>query len=130
MKQPPRGAKGVETKYMEERAELFRAVRSLDRRSFVKVSAAAFGAVAAQGLTSPHSFQPVSVAFAAEPGEPVKTKQTPEGFRFAYISDSHLYERKLNDRFVNALLRAVDDVNALSPQPDFVLFGGDLAPRA
>jgi Icc protein len=28
---------------------------------------------------------------------------------------------------VRALLRAVDDVNALDPQPDFVFYGGDLA---
>jgi 3',5'-cyclic-AMP phosphodiesterase len=28
---------------------------------------------------------------------------------------------------VRAILKAVDDVNALDPQPDFVLFGGDLA---
>src|SRR5678809_843832 len=50
-----------------------------------------------------------------------------EAFRIAYISDAHLYEKKLNDRFVKALLRAVDDVNRMDPQPDFVLFGGDLA---
>ena len=48
-------------------------------------------------------------------------------FTFAYISGTHLYEKKLNDRFVRAILRAVDDVNRLDPQPDFVLFGGDLA---
>ena len=48
-------------------------------------------------------------------------------FRFAYISDSHLYEKNVNDRFVRGLLRAVDDVNNLDPQPDFVLYGGDLA---
>jgi len=39
--------KSIETKHMEERAELFRALKSLDRRSFVKVAAAAFGAAAA-----------------------------------------------------------------------------------
>jgi 3',5'-cyclic AMP phosphodiesterase CpdA len=48
-------------------------------------------------------------------------------FRFAYISDSHLYKQTVNDRFVRALLRAVDDVNAMDPQPDFVFYGGDLA---
>lgn len=127
MKKPPLGVKSIETKHMEERAEFFRALKSLDRRSFVKVSAAAFGAVAAHGLTSPHSFQPVSVAFAQTASGDDKAKEKPGGFRFAYVSDSHLYERKLNDRFVNALLRAVDDVNAMDPQPDFVLYGGDLA---
>jgi 3',5'-cyclic AMP phosphodiesterase CpdA len=48
-------------------------------------------------------------------------------FTFAYISDTHLYERTLNQRFVRGAVKAVEDVNALDPQPDFVLFGGDLA---
>lgn len=109
--------KSVETKYLEEREHLIRGLTNLDRRSFLKVSVAALGAAA--GLTSPHSFQPVSVAFAQQ--------GKVQAFRFAYISDSHLYERNINERFVNALLRAVDDVNALDPQPDFVLYGGDLA---
>jgi Icc protein len=100
----------IETKHMAERADLFRALRSLDRRSFLKVSAAAFGAVAAKGLLPPHSFQPVGIAHAETP------TRTVESFRFAYISDSHLYDRKVNDRFVNALLRAVDDVNGMSAQ--------------
>ena len=110
------GVKSIETKYMEEREALFRGLAKLDRRAFMKVSAAAAGVVAANGLITPHSFTPVRVAH-AEAG----------GFRFAYISDSHLYERDLNDRFTNALMRAVDDVNALDPQPDFVFYGGDIA---
>src|SRR4029077_17108137 len=85
-----------------------------------KVSAAAFGAAAAGGLVTPHGFQPVKV-FAQQAGG----KQQP--FTCAYISDSHLYKRTLNDRFINALMRAVDDVNAMDPQPDFVFYGGDLA---
>jgi len=113
--------KSVETKYMEEREEFFRALRKLDRRSFIKLSTAALGAVAAHGIMPPNSFQPVKMAYA----------QTGSGmgdsFRMAYISDSHLYEKDVNDRFVRALMRAVDDVNALDPQPDFVFYGGDLA---
>lgn len=114
------GFQSIETKHMRERDELFRALKNLDRRAFLKVSAAAAGAVFSKGLLPPHSFQPVNVAYAQPAGKP-------EAFTFAYISDSHLYEKKLNDRFVNALLRAVDDVNAMDPQPDFVLYGGDLA---
>jgi 3',5'-cyclic-AMP phosphodiesterase len=122
MSQPkkPLGFKSVETRYLEERERAYRALKNLDRRAFLKVSAAAAGAVAAQGLVPPHSFQPVKVAHAQAKGKP-------ESFRFAYISDSHLYDRTVNDRFVNALLRAVDDVNAMDPQPDFVFYGGDLA---
>lgn len=114
--------KSVETRYLEQREGVLRRLARLDRRSFMKVSVGAAAAAAAAGVTNPfHSFVPVRVlgigdAAAAEPG-----------FTFAYISDSHLYERNINDRFVRQLLRAVDDVNALDPQPDFVLYGGDLA---
>jgi Icc protein len=107
---------GVETRFMEERQRALASLAGLDRRGFLKVSAAAAAAAMVHGV-APHSFQPVRLAGAA--GEPA--------FRFAYISDSHLFERKLNDRFVRALLRAVDDVNRMDPQPDFVLYGGDLA---
>jgi 3',5'-cyclic AMP phosphodiesterase CpdA len=113
--------KSVETTYGEERREFFRSLKALDRRSFLKVSTAAMGAALASGLTPFHSFQPVKVAHAAAPGR--------EGasFRFAYISDSHLYEKRINDRFARSIMRAVDDVNSLDPQPDFVFYGGDLA---
>ena len=108
--------KSIETKHMEERESLFRSLHNLDRRSFIRLSAAAGAAVATQGLVHPQSFQPLRI----EGGNG-------EAFRIAYISDSHLYERTLNDRFVKSLLRAVDDVNRMDPQPDFVLYGGDLA---
>ena len=108
--------KSIETKHMEERASLFRSLQDLDRRSFLRVSAAAGAAALTNGVVHPHTFQPLTFHGAGG-----------EAFRIAYISDSHLYERKLNDRFVQSLLRAVDDVNRMSPQPDFVFYGGDLA---
>jgi 3',5'-cyclic AMP phosphodiesterase CpdA len=112
-----RGVKSVETKFMEERDELFRGLRGLDRRSFVRVAAGAMGAAVAAGVElNPHSFSPVRVV-----------RADGESFKIAYISDSHLYKKELNDRFVRSLLRAVDDVNNMNPQPDFVLYGGDLA---
>ena len=110
--------KSVETRFMEARELTLRALGGLDRRTFLKVAAASAGAALAKGLLPPHSFQLVNVAW-ADPAQP--------GWSFAYISDTHLYDKKLNERFVRAALKAVDDVNALSPQPDFVLFGGDLA---
>jgi 3',5'-cyclic AMP phosphodiesterase CpdA len=113
--------KSIETRYMQERQAFFRDLNNLDRRSFLKVSAAAMGAAVASGLTPYHSFQSVSVA------QNAALSGGGESFRFAYISDSHLYEKKINDRFVRALLRAVEDVNNLDPQPDFVFYGGDLA---
>jgi len=112
--------KSVETQYHEERQRLFRGLVNLDRRSFLKGSAAAMGAAA--GLATPISFTPVTVA-----QEPDASGRGGESFRFAYISDSHLYEKHVNDRFARALMRGVDDVNNLDPQPDFVFYGGDLA---
>jgi predicted MPP superfamily phosphohydrolase len=113
--------KSVETKYMEERRSLFSALKNLDRRSFMKVTAAAMGVVLARGLSTPFSFLPLKIDQAEASTGKVQS------FRFAYISDSHLYEKDVNDRFVRSLLRAVDDVNNLDPQPDFVFYGGDLA---
>jgi Icc protein len=113
--------KSVETRYMEERSSLFSSLKNMDRRNFLKVSTAALGAVLAKGILPPHSFFPVQVSRAEASTGKV------EAFRFAYISDSHLYKKDLNDRFARSLLRAVDDVNNLDPQPDFVFYGGDLA---
>ncbi len=120
--------KSVETKYMEQREEALRALRGIDRRKFLKIAAAAAGAVAARGLITPHGFQLVNVANAAPSKTAATAGQTGRmPFSFAYISDTHLYEKSVNERFVRAALKAVEDVNALDPQPDFVFFGGDLA---
>lgn len=108
-----------EQQYRRERTEFFDAVKRLDRRSFMKIAGIAGAVATAKAVLPPHSFQLVDVVAA-------QTSEKP-AFRFAYISDTHLYERELNERFVNAALRAVKDVNALDPQPDFILFGGDLA---
>ncbi|NOT45711.1 MAG: serine/threonine protein phosphatase [Acidobacteria bacterium] len=111
----------VETRWMQDRDRFFTSLRRLDRRDFLRVSSAAAVAAAARSFAPPGTFQPVALAFQDVPSGGPRT------FRFAYISDSHLYERDKNDRFVKALMRAVDDVNRLDPQPDFVFYGGDLA---
>lgn len=49
-----------------------------------------------------------------------------QDFRFVVIGDTHLYEMP-NHRFDKTFQRAVQDVNAMSPKPDFVIFIGDLA---
>ncbi len=113
--------KSVETKWMEEREGAMNQLVKLPRRAFVQVAGAAAGAVLGKGLMAPHSFQLIEMVKAAGP------EASPVKFTVAYISDSHLYTRDLNDRFVRSILKAVDDVNRLDPQPDFVLFGGDLA---
>lgn len=115
----PKRIKSIETRHREERDALFAGLRGLSRRGFMRLAGASAAAALAQGIAWPRSFQPIEIAHAAGGDE---TK-----FTFAYISDTHLYEKELNDRFVRAILKAVDDVNAMDPQPDFVLFGGDLA---
>jgi 3',5'-cyclic-AMP phosphodiesterase len=114
--------KSIETRHYEERDRFFRGLARLgsqSRRGFLKLAGLSAGIAAAKGLVSPHSFQLISAAAAQGTGRP--------GFSFAYISDTHMYTKQLNDRFVRSALKAVDDVNALDPQPDFVVFGGDLA---
>lgn len=105
-------------RYMAGRQAYFDRVLRLGRRDFLRASGIAAAAALATGKLLPHSFQPVDVVRADAPEK---------SFTFAYISDSHLYEKTLNERFVRAILKAVDDVNAMNPQPDFILYGGDLA---
>jgi Icc protein len=50
-----------------------------------------------------------------------------ETFKFAWISDNHLYPKNVNTRFVEKATRAVKDVQAMSPPADFLIHGGDLA---
>src|SRR5574337_1065626 len=105
------------TDYERERDAFFRKLSRVNRRTFAKIAGVSFAAAAAKSLITPHSFQLVNVARAA----------VPQGFTFAYISDTHIYDKNVNEHFVRAAVKAVDDVNALDPQPDFVFFGGDLA---
>jgi 3',5'-cyclic AMP phosphodiesterase CpdA len=58
----------------------------------------------------------IDVAYAAE-----------QPFKFAWISDTHLYPKSLNTRFVDKTIRAVKEVQAMNPPADFLIFGGDLA---
>ncbi len=106
-----------------EDQRLLQTLENCDRRHFLRVSLKFAGMAAAAGIVQPHAFQLVNVAHAATaPGA------DPEiAFRFAYVSDTHLYARGMTHRFAKAAVKAVEDVNALDPQPDFVLFGGDLA---
>jgi 3',5'-cyclic AMP phosphodiesterase CpdA len=51
-------------------------------------------------------------------------------FTFTYISDAHIQHISGNEFVRNwdrGLIRAVAETNLLEPEPDFVLFGGDLA---
>jgi 3',5'-cyclic AMP phosphodiesterase CpdA len=51
----------------------------------------------------------------------------PSGFRFVQISDSHIgFNRPANSNVAATLQAAIDQINALDPQPDFILHTGDL----
>ena len=47
-------------------------------------------------------------------------------FKFAWISDTHLYPKAVNTRFVETAVRAVKEVQAMSPPADFLIVGGDI----
>jgi 3',5'-cyclic AMP phosphodiesterase CpdA len=117
-----KGVKSIETRHYEERDAFFAGLSRMSRRGFLRLAGISAGIAAAKGLVTPRSFQLVDIAGA----QPAPGTSAPK-LTFAYISDTHLYPRTLNDRFVRAIVKAVDDVNSLDPQPDFVLFGGDLA---
>jgi 3',5'-cyclic-AMP phosphodiesterase len=53
--------------------------------------------------------------------------QAGSSFKFAWISDTHLYPKDVNTRFVEKATRAVKEVQAMKPAADFLIFGGDLA---
>jgi 3',5'-cyclic-AMP phosphodiesterase len=95
----------------------------MSRRIFLHKSLMIAGAAA--GLAATKLFLPVintiDMAYADAHGGGVNS------FRFAWISDTHLYPREVNTRFVEKTVRAVDEINALSPPVDFVVIGGDVA---
>jgi 3',5'-cyclic AMP phosphodiesterase CpdA len=86
---------------------------TMSRRGFLQTA----GAIGVGGLL-PLSL--IKLAFADES----------RSFTFAYISDSHIQQIK-GAQFVRnwdqGLKRAVAEANLLSPKPDFVLYGGDIA---
>ncbi len=92
---------------------------SITRRIFLHRSLLAGGAVAAGAYGWFPLINTIEMAYAAEPK-----------FRFAWISDTHLYPREVNTRFVEKTVRAIKDVQAMNPPADFLIFGGDLAQLA
>lgn len=87
---------------------------SIDRRQFAKL--AGLGGVAfASGLFTVAGAS--SAAFAAA-----------KDFMFVQLSDTHwgFSGDKLNPEAKNTLKKAVDEVNGLKTQPDFIIFTGDL----
>ncbi|MQA37328.1 metallophosphoesterase family protein [Rugamonas aquatica] len=82
----------------------------IDRRGFLRLGAVGGGAVFMSGL--------YGKALAADGYE---------DFYFVQLSDSHWgYKGPANPEAQNTLRQAVDSVNALAVQPDFIVFTGDL----
>ncbi len=88
----------------------------LSRRTFLHKSIVAGAAVASASLFE--TISTMNVANAAG-----------EAFSFAWVSDTHLYPKKLNTRFVEKAARAFAEVEAQSKNLDFMIFGGDLAQK-
>jgi Icc protein len=87
----------------------------MNRRNFLRAG----GALLAAG-TLPLSL--IEIAFGKS--------SAPENFTFAFISDSHITHIKGKDFVRNwdrGLIRSVAEANLLSPRPDFIFYGGDIA---
>ena len=88
----------------------------ITRRTFVHRSLVLGAATVAQSFAWWPLINTIDVAHAAD-----------APFKFAWISDTHLYPKSLNTRFVDKTVRAAKEVQAMNPPADFLIFGGDLA---
>jgi len=92
----------------------------IDRRQFLSLAAAGGGVVFLSGLYGPSS--------AAATGHENKAEANKvDDFFFVQMSDSHWgFSGAPNPEAATTLIKAVDAVNALDQQPDFIVFTGDL----
>src|SRR3954453_14016916 len=91
---------------------------SMDRRSFLKFSAASLGAGALLQFTP---------AQAAIPFFTRRNGEAPSPFSFVQLSDTHVgFSGPPNPLGTRAFENAVDVINGLKERPDLVLFTGDL----
>jgi len=98
--------------------------RSIDRRTFMRISAASIGAGALlhfMPLGSTASGLTLRNLLGRRNGE------SPGPFSIVQLSDTHVgFQGPPDPLGTKAFERAVDAVNALDPQPDLILFTGDL----
>jgi len=93
----------------------------LDRRGFLKCMAWAgtglLWTIAAEGIPTSHIF-----------GGSKKSKNAESGLRFVQISDSHMgFNKPANTDVVSTLQAAVERINSLPEQPEFIIHTGDLS---
>src|SRR5262245_20818647 len=87
----------------------------ISRRTFLHTSLLGGAAAAGAAAGWLPIFNTIGVAYGAEE------------FTFAVMADTHLYPKNVNTRFVEKAQRAVDDIKAMKPAPDFFVLNGDIA---
>jgi len=92
---------------------------NISRRTFLHNSLLSGGALASFGTIG--FFQTLTTMNVAH--------AMAEPFSFAWVSDTHLYPKTLNTRFVEKATRAFEEVQAQADKLDFMIFGGDLAQK-
>jgi 3',5'-cyclic AMP phosphodiesterase CpdA len=100
-------------------------VEPIDRRKFLRVSGVSLGVGAlisvAPGLAGGGTASAMTRWFRRQNGEAVSP------FRLVQLSDAHVgFSGPPNPTGTKAFERAIDIVNGLNPQPDLILFTGDL----
>jgi 3',5'-cyclic AMP phosphodiesterase CpdA len=88
----------------------------ITRRTFIHRSLLTGGAAGAAAFGWFPFINTIDIAYAAE-----------QPFKFAWLSDTHLYPKSVNTRFVDKTVLAAKDIQGMSPPADFLIFGGDLA---
>ena len=106
-------------RYRQDRKTENESLSGLNRREFLKTAIATGVFATGSGL--------ITSCYSQTLVRQVEAKSGTDEFTFAYISDSHLLARGKEHRFARSLIKAVNDVNVMETQPDFVLYGGDLA---
>src|SRR4051812_38723402 len=92
----------------------------IDRRKFIRLTAAGGGAVFMSGLYG-------GAKAAGMDAPEYDTKKAADDFYFVQLSDTHWgFNGPPNPDSANTLKKAVASVNALPIKPDFIVFTGDL----
>src|ERR1043166_10275572 len=90
----------------------------MKRRDFLKIAGAALGGAALLRFTTP----PAAASLLAG-----RNGEAPTPFSIVQLSDTHVgFQGPPDPLGTKAFERAVDVINALDPQPDLILFTGDL----
>jgi calcineurin-like phosphoesterase family protein len=99
--------------------------RSFDRRAFLRLSAATVGTGALLQFFPSTAHATTATTMSRLLGR--RTGEAPSPFSVVQLSDTHVGFTGAPDPLGTAAFeRAVDMINALTPQPDLVLFTGDL----